>query len=911
MGTSSSSEKKKESVEPLESKNGSRRKGLAKGMHWSGRDNNNPEHSCPWCKKSVPRNKLAEHIFECPEKEVVCSNEWCKKVMRKGDLLEHKKKCDGMKKALCGKCGKEVLETDLSTHRTQCHPTICERCGELCITRIHKWCPRAPQNEVKMYGPFAVDALNQKYSNAEDLNVARMQLLWRTSKLKSLLEEVIFRRIGKEIDLKKEGFGILKDFQKKKEPTESQRKYSSEPYADRQMNSDSSVKWTFPENNYEKITLSHVKELIENLSKGHLLPRPRCAQLLKRACEKLTTLQNVVKLTPKAQTVGQSAYNNENSTVIVVGDLHGQLGDLHSIITDQGYPSDSNYYVFNGDFVDRGPCGVEIFLILISLFLACEGCVFLNRGNHECSYMNEEYGFDVETITKYDRNIYSLFCQCFNALPLATIINDKIFVVHAGLPRQRGVTIGDLQGIYRCREIPLPTECATETDVMFGDLLWSDPVSDIEDWRESSRGIGIEFGERITKDFLETNNLELVIRSHEDCPDGYMEFHSHKLYTVFSASNYTAADSNFGAVCLFMGSDKSPEFRLHKTAVVATLEEGVSNESFGSLNLATIGLEGSFGFPGATEAPNTEVSVMHYMRRPMKSTILREIRELIYRQRYRLLLHFSKIDRTRKSSVWIMEWAGGMRSVLHLGLPWYYLRSFLVPIKENRILYCPFIRGVKNAFQALWINDWSQEICEHLVKGIAESKSKKLVATSDVSAISFPEFCAILRELDRTISDAAVFQLFQLCDTNNTGLVERAELKKKFELASKSSTGTVKWNVNAVNELMNCIIQGRAQLGHIFQVTPTDRSLPEKKFSSGMEVISRGMRNRLTEEQRKQIYSYLKEVSPDGEVTLDNFSYLMYLLHEGVDTNIFISNIGVILSSPVIRNVSFFMPRTS
>lgn len=302
---------------------------------------------------------------------------------------------------------------------------------------------------------------------------------------------------------------------------------------------------------------------------------------------------------------------------------------------------------------------------------------------------------------------------------------------------------------------------------------------------------------------------------------------------------------------------------------------------------------------------------MHYMRRPVRSTILREIRELVYRQRHRLLFHFSKIDRTRKSSIWVMEWAGGMRSMLHLGLPWYYLRPFLVPIKENRVLYCPFIRGVKNVFQALWINDWSQEICERLVKSIAESKSKKLTATSEVPVISYPEFCGILRELEKGISDAAVFQLFQLCDTSNVGFVERAELKNMFEVASESSTGIVKWDVDAVNELMNCIIQGRGQLGHIFQVTPTDRSLPEPKFYSGMKVISRGMRKHLTVEHRKLIYDYLKKVSPDGGVTLDTFSYVMYLLHEGVETKTFISNIAAILSSPIVKNISFFMPRSA
>lgn len=38
----------------------------------------------------------------------------------------------------------------------------------------------------------------------------------------------------------------------------------------------------------------------------------------------------------------------------VVGDIHGQLEDLLHILDTCGSPNDKNFYIFNGDWVDRG-----------------------------------------------------------------------------------------------------------------------------------------------------------------------------------------------------------------------------------------------------------------------------------------------------------------------------------------------------------------------------------------------------------------------------------------------------------------------------------------------------------------------------------------------------------------------------
>ena len=89
-------------------------------------------------------------------------------------------------------------------------------------------------------------------------------------------------------------------------------------------------------------------------------------------------------------------------------------------------------------------------------------------------------------------------------------------------------------------------------------MLWSDPQAPLGR-APSKRGVAIQFGPDITKAFLERNNLELVIRSHEVKDEGYEIEHDGWLVTVFSAPNYCDHMGNKGAFITF-GSDMKPKF---------------------------------------------------------------------------------------------------------------------------------------------------------------------------------------------------------------------------------------------------------------------------------------------------------------------------------------------------------------
>merc|ERR1712137_390691 len=116
------------------------------------------------------------------------------------------------------------------------------------------------------------------------------------------------------------------------------------------------------------------------------------------------------------------------------------------IFEQNGIPSDTNPYVFNGDFVDRGQMGIEITIVIFGFQLLYPDSVFVNRGNHEDYLMNKRYGFEAEVMSKYcskkdgtpgrAHDIIRATAAVFSVLPLAVKIcsGDKpgVMVLHGG-----------------------------------------------------------------------------------------------------------------------------------------------------------------------------------------------------------------------------------------------------------------------------------------------------------------------------------------------------------------------------------------------------------------------------------------------------------------------------------------------
>ncbi|KAG8488217.1 hypothetical protein CXB51_018776 [Gossypium anomalum] len=297
------------------------------------------------------------------------------------------------------------------------------------------------------------------------------------------------------------------------------------------------------------VTLDFVKKMMDDFKNQKCLHKRYAFQIVLQMRKMLRSQPSLVDINVP-----------DGSHFTVCGDVHGQFYDLINIFELNGLPSEENPYLFNGDFVDRGSFSVECLVFPISMkhmqplfhFAASNfviSAIYLARGNHESRSMNKIYGFEGEVRSKLSEKFVELFAEVFCCLPLAHVINQKVFVVHGGLFSVDGVKLSDIKAIDRFCEPP--------EEGLMCELLWSDPQP-FPGRGPSKRGVGLSFGADVTRKFLQDNNLDLIVRSHEVKDEGYEIEHDGKLITIFSAPNYCDQMGNKGAYIRFEAPDLKP-----------------------------------------------------------------------------------------------------------------------------------------------------------------------------------------------------------------------------------------------------------------------------------------------------------------------------------------------------------------
>ena len=215
------------------------------------------------------------------------------------------------------------------------------------------------------------------------------------------------------------------------------------------------------------------------------------------------------------------------SPVKIFGSINGQYNDLMRYFSLFGRPSELKGdiecvdYLFLGNFTNRGAFSLETVCLLLALKVKYNGHFHLLRGNQEDLEISKLYGLAEECKEKLKEDInqpnsiFNQLCNLFEYLPLAAIVNNQIFCCHNG------------------------------------DLLWNTP--NINDNISFNKLLPIEykpeqFNANTLDNFLKSNKLKMIIRSHDVCQKGISNCFGDRVLTIFSSTNYCGVYQNAGAL---------------------------------------------------------------------------------------------------------------------------------------------------------------------------------------------------------------------------------------------------------------------------------------------------------------------------------------------------------------------------
>ncbi|XP_059192441.1 serine/threonine-protein phosphatase with EF-hands 2 [Centropristis striata] len=540
--------------------------------------------------------------------------------------------------------------------------------------------------------------------------------------------------------------------------------------------------------------------------------------------------------------------------ITICGDLHGQLEDLLLVFYKNDMPSLEKPYVFNGDFVDRGRDSIEILLILFSFLLVYPSEVYLNRGNHEDHIVNLRYGFTKEVLTKYKmhgKRILKLLQKIFSWLPLATVIDQKVLVLHGGISDTTDLSV--LARVDRHNYVSALRPPKKRHKSASGLSIDSDIDEDV--W--SNRGLGQRrtslafpkayvrnsFPNRSLQDFSErikvnmTDDLELCRRRQSVFIPVITRTENE---TDVSASSETINSVNVedewkqildllwsdpmnqdgcvpnevrGGGC-YWGPDVTEEFlnRHNMQLIIRSHEckqegyEFCHNRKvltlFSASNYYDVGSNrGAYVKLGPDLVPyviqyqassmTRELTVRQSVGRTERSA-LTVLREQLFSHKSDLVCAFKKFDSENTGLVNMNDWASAVESVMHLSLPWRMLRYQLVTGKSTEGL--------------IDYNEWFNELAfkgpntDHIDQGLLETLYRhrstletifRIVDTDNSGFITMEDFRQTWKLLSvylkMEITDDAISDLAVTIDSNKDGSIDIDEFMEAFRLTDKKS----------------------------------------------------------------------------------------------------------------------------
>ena len=249
----------------------------------------------------------------------------------------------------------------------------------------------------------------------------------------------------------------------------------------------------------------------------------------------------------------------------IFGNIYGMYNDLMRFFESYGNPSDNiqngdinvMQYIFLGDFCDRGFYSLEVIFLLFALKVKYPNFIYLIRGHHEDKNINEIYGLGQECKERLkddineNNSIFNLINKVFEYLPFGVLVDGTTLLVHGGI----GSSIENLDDINNIsRPISVVQDIENITQLHVIDLLYSEYDNNESNYNINNerdiakKGFIVKYGNKRLDDFLNKNNINLLITAHQFVKEGFCTFNNDKLLVLFSATNYMDKCNNIGAM---------------------------------------------------------------------------------------------------------------------------------------------------------------------------------------------------------------------------------------------------------------------------------------------------------------------------------------------------------------------------
>ncbi|XP_054630281.1 serine/threonine-protein phosphatase with EF-hands 2 isoform X2 [Dunckerocampus dactyliophorus] len=538
--------------------------------------------------------------------------------------------------------------------------------------------------------------------------------------------------------------------------------------------------------------------------------------------------------------------------ITICGDLHGQLEDLLLVFYKNGMPSLEKPYVFNGDFVDRGKDSIEILLILFAFLLVYPTEVHLNRGNHEDHIINLRYGFTKEVLNKYKmhgKRILKLLQKIFSWLPLATVIDQKVLVLHGGISDTTDLSV--LVKVDRHNYVSALRPPKKKYQSSSATSIDSDMDDDLGNHRLFHRRASLTCPKPLGRrdSFLNRSLQDFSDRLKSNVEDELKLCQQRAtLFTMGNNRVEKGEDASFDSVisdnakeewkqildllwsdpmsqdgCIpnelrgggcYWGPDITDDFlSKHNLQLIIRSHECKQDgyefchnrkvlTLFSASNYYDVGSNrGAYVKLGPDLVPyvvqyqassmTRELTVRQSVGQTERSA-LKVLREQLFSHKSDLICAFKSLDSENTGLVCLNDWAAAVESVMRLGLPW-------------RMLSCQLV-GAKTGDGLIDYHEWFNELAikgadaDHIDQCLLETLYRhrstletifRIVDTDNSGFITMEDFRQTWKLLSvylkMEITDEAISDLAVAIDSNHDGSIDIDEFMEAFRLTDKKS----------------------------------------------------------------------------------------------------------------------------